>query len=301
MFTFKNNLLAVVLTALSTAACLAQDAKPAGTEQARTIQPSIMVIPFVREGQQMRTVLESDINLRVAIAKVKEGFDNRGFSTVDFRAKLQQLSNEKVIELENRNSLKQEVIELSGADIYVETEAKVNRSTESGNSVTVIVTAFDAFSGISLANKVSTSPKFFTENFERLTEKACEGLIEDFLNSLQAKFDEIVKNGRIATLSITFAESATADMDTELGEPKTMLSDLLETWLEKNTFKGYFHVQGVTATKMIVDEMRLPFRDESGRNYRVSKFAAELRNYLKTLGLESSRDLQGNKIFITIN
>lgn len=270
-----------------------------GTTPAPKIQPTIMVIPFVKENQDMRTILENDVNLRVAVAKVKEGFDNRGFNTIDFRAKVKQLNNDKAMELENKSSLKQEVIELSGADIYIETEATVNRS-DGGNSVTVIITAFDAFSGFSLSNKVKTSPKFYTENYEKLTEKACEGMVEDFLNTLQAKFDEIVENGRIATMSITFAEDSENDMDKEVGDPAEMLSDKIESWMEKNAYKGYFHTQGVTATKMLVDEVRVPFKDTNGNNYRISKFAGEFRNYLKSLGLESSRDIQGNKIFITI-
>jgi hypothetical protein len=259
-----------------------------------------MVIPFVKETQDMRTILENDLHLRVAVSKIKEGFDNRGFNTIDFRAKVKQLNNDKAVELENKSSLKQEIIELSGADIYIETEATVAKS-DGGNSVTVIVTAYDAFSGFSLANKLKTSPKFYTENYERLTEKACEGLVEDFLNTLQAKFDEIVVNGRIATLSITFGQSATVDLDTELGTPPQLLSDQIENWLEKNAFKGYFHTSGVTATKMLVDELRVPFKDANGNNYRISKFAAEFRNFLKGLGIESTRDIQGNKIFITIN
>ena len=276
-----------------------QEAKPA-TEAPRSIQPSIMVIPFAKENQDMRTVLENDINLRVAVTKIKEGFDKRGFSTVDFVAKSKLVNNDKAMEMNNLSSLKQQIIELSGADIYVETEAKVNR-TDGGNSVTVIVTAYDAFSGLSLSNKVGNSPKFYTDNFEKLTEKAAEGIVEDFLNTMQTKFDEIVKNGRIAALNITFSENATTDMDSEVGSTGLMFSEVLEKWLEENTFKGYFHLQGVTATKMIVDELRLPFLDAKGNNYRPTKFAAELRNYLKTIGFESTRDVQGSKIFITIN
>ncbi|MDO8365722.1 MAG: DUF6175 family protein [Saprospiraceae bacterium] len=278
---------------------VAQDSKPA-TEAPRTIQPSIMVIPFARENQDMRKVLENDINLRVAVTKVKEGFDKRGFSTVDFVAKSKLVNNDKAMEMNNLSSLKQQIIELSGADIYVETEANVNR-TDGGNSITVIVTAYDAFSGLSLANKVGNSPKFYTDNFEKLAEKAAESIIEDFLNTMQSKFDEIVKNGRIAALNITFSENATTDMDTEVGDTGQMFSELMEKWLEENTFKGYFHLQGVTATKMIVDELRLPFQDANGNNYRPTKFAAELRNYLKKMGFESTRDVQGSKIFITIN
>ena len=277
----------------------AQDTKPAA-EPPRTVQPSIMVIPHVRENQDMRTVLDNDINLRVAVTKVKEGFDKRGFSTVDFVAKSKLLNNDKAMEMNNLSSMKQQIIELSGADVYVEAEAKVNR-TDAGNSVTVILTAYDAFSGISLANKVGNSPKFYTDNFEKLTEKATESIVEDLLNTMQSKFDEIVQNGRIAALNITFSENATMDMDSEIGDTGKMFSEIMEKWLEDNCYKGYFHLQGVTATKMIVDELRLPFLDATGNNYRPTKFAAELRNYLKKLGLESTRDVQGSKIFITIN
>ncbi|MFN7325163.1 MAG: DUF6175 family protein [Chitinophagales bacterium] len=294
-----NNTFSFCLSALLlfSGKLFAQESAPT---PAKNIQPTIMVIPFVKESQDMRTILESDINLRVAVSKVKEGFDNRGFNTIDFRARVKQLNNDKAMELENRTSLKQEIIELSGADIYIETEATINRSS-GGNSVTVIVTAYDAFSGFSLSNKVKTSPKFYSENYEKLTEKACEGLVEEFLNTLQSKFDEIVQNGRIATMSITFAEGSTVDMDAEVGDSGEILSDQIEQWLEKNAYKGYFHTQGVTSTKMLVDELRVPFKDEKGNNYRISKFASEFRQFLKGLGLESTRDIQGNKLFITIN
>jgi hypothetical protein len=152
-----------------------------------------------------------------------------------------------------------------------------------------------------LANKVGNSPKFYTDNYEKLTEKAVEGLIEDFLNTMQLKFDEMVENGRIASLNITFSEGSSMDMDTEIGETGKLFSEVMEEWLEKNTYKSYFHLQGTTATKLIVDELRLPFQDEEGKTYRPTKFAASLRNYLKTIGLESERDVQGSKIFITIN
>jgi hypothetical protein len=265
----------------------------------RPLQPSIMVVPFARADQDMRTVLEQDEVLRVAVTKVKEAFDRRGFSTVDFRARVRQLQTDKAMEMENQSSLKQELIELSGADIWVETEANIARSS-SGNGVTVLLTAFDAHSGLSLANKVGNSPRFYTEQFEKLAEKAVEGMAEDFLNTLQLKFDDMVLNGRPAALNITFAEQSDLDMDSFVAGQDRMLSEILEEWLAEHCFKGYYHIQGVTATKLLVDELRLPRSDEQGRPYRPTRFAAELRNFLRSLGLESTRDVQGGRIFITI-
>ena len=53
-------------------------------KEVRQIQPRIIVILYTKKDQDLRTVLESDISLRVAVSKVKEGFDKRGFSTIDF-------------------------------------------------------------------------------------------------------------------------------------------------------------------------------------------------------------------------
>ena len=276
------------------------EAQPATDTAARPLQPRIMVVPFARADQDMRTVLEQDEILRVAVTKVKEAFDRRGFSTVDFRARVRQLQTDKAMEMDNQSSLKQEIIELSGADIWVETEANIDRSA-TGNGVTVLLTAFDAHSGLSLANKVGTSPRFYTEQFEKLADKAVEAVATDFLNTLQLKFDDMVLNGRPASLNITFSGQSALDMDSYVGGQDQLFSEILEAWLAGHCHKGYYHVQGVTATKLLVDELRLPLTDEQGRPYRPTRFAAELRNFLRDLGLESTRDVQGARIFITIH
>lgn len=270
-----------------------------GQQATATVQPTIMVIPFAKEDQQLLTALEENGALRVAVTKVKEGFDDRGYSTIDFRGKLSQLNNDRVMEMENSTSIKQEVIELSGADIYVEVEVQKNRSG-SGNSVAIVMTAYDAFSSQSLANKVGTSPKFYTEDYAKLTERALGNTVEELLNTMQLKFDDIVANGRTISINIGFSATAEADMDAEIGDDGDLLSDVLEDWLYDNAHQHYYHLQGVTGTKMIVDAFKVPLRDASGRNYRVTRLAAKLRKHLSTLGLEASRDVQGNRIFITI-
>jgi len=182
-----------------------------------TIQPTIMVIPFTREGADLRRALDNDSNVRVALAKVKEAFDNRGFSTIDFAAKLKETETRQVFNEDNQTDLKTQIIEYSGADIYVETEAKMER-TNSGNSVNLIVTAYDASTGTSLSNKVGFSPKFYTEDFGRLTAKAVESVIEDFLNVMQNKFTEIVENGRFVAVEFSLDPDTELNMSTEVGE-----------------------------------------------------------------------------------
>ena len=100
-------------------------------------------------------------------------------------------------------------------------------------------------------------------------------------------------------VDIGFAENAEIDMDTEM-EDGLLFSDIMEAWFEENAYNGYFHVQGVTATKLIIDEVRIPVKEKSGRNYRVTKFAAKLRSFLVKRGYTVTRDVVGTKVFIQI-
>ena len=70
----KKPMLSLVGSLLCFCALIAQTT-PETQPKPATIQPTIMVIPFAAEGQDWRKVLESDLNLRVAAAKMKEGFD----------------------------------------------------------------------------------------------------------------------------------------------------------------------------------------------------------------------------------
>ncbi len=142
----------------------AQKADSASTARKTVVQPTIMVVSYAKDGQDLRKVLDANANSRVAIAKVKEAFDNRGFSTIDFAAKLKEAESRQVFSSENLTDVKTQIIEFSGADVYVEVEATLERSS-SGNSAQVILTAYDASTSSSLSNKVGFSNKFYTEDF----------------------------------------------------------------------------------------------------------------------------------------
>lgn len=289
----------IIFSLLMTSLLLGQSVE---TTTKPLVSPTIMVIPFAKENEQLRTVYERDdqLHLRVAVTKVKEAFEFHYIPTIDFRAKLKQLSNTKVMQIGNQSSVKQQIIELSGADIYVEVESSIIQD-ESGNSSTVTVTAYDAFSGQVLATDVGTTTRFYTHNFEKLTEKAVNGFMKKFMYNIQDKFNQIVEQGRTVVVNIGFDQNSEMDMDTEM-ENGELFSDALENWFEENAYHNYFHVQGVTATTMILDEVRIPvINPKNGRSYRVTQFAAKLRSFLKKQDLEVTRDVVGTNIYITIN
>jgi hypothetical protein len=271
-----------------------------------TIQPTIMVIPFTRDKEDIRRVLDADIDRRIAITKVKEAFDNRGFSTIDFVAKLKETETRQVFTSENQTDIKTQIIEFSGADIYVEVET--NKSwTNSGNSAQVILTAYDASTSASLSNKVGFSGKFYTEDYGKLASKAVESVVEDFLNVMQTKFTDIVENGRLVAIEFNIAPDSDLRMSTDIAGQDLPLSDALEVWMGEHAFKGYYHRQGTSDLKIIFDQARIPLKDANGASYSTNKFALEVfkscRAFTRKDGtkLTVKKEVKGGTIFITLS
>lgn len=265
----------------------------------KTAQPTIMAIPFAREGQSLRSVYESNELTRIAITKVKEGFDKRGVNTIDLRAKIKQNNNSAALQEGQIDETKDEVIAASGADIYVEVEASANYSA-TGNSANVILTAYDAFSGESLANKTANSPKVYTDNHEKLIEKAIEKELDNLLNTIQEKFSDIRENGRTITVRVGIDEGSDLTMDSEIDDSGDLLSEILEAYMEKNAFKNQYHMQGATSNRVIFDIVKVPLFDEEGKNFRVSRFAADFRKFMKSKSVDAKQTIQGNNLVFTI-
>jgi hypothetical protein len=269
-------------------------------QQAVTVQPKIMVIPFTKEGEDIRTILEADVNRRIAITKIKEAFDSRGFTTVDFTAKLKAAKDNNVFTSDNQTVFKTQFIQMSGADIYVQAEVSEQKG-QSGNSVTLILTGYEASTGNSLSNKVGESGRFYTEDFGKLASKAVENIAEDFLNVMQTKFTDIVNNGKSVIIDISFDAGSQHTMASEdIGTLGLPLSDQLEEWMGKNAFKNNYHIQGTTDLEMIFDDVRIPLKDANGNNYNPNKFALEIFKFLKSISLDPKKDVKGSTIYITI-
>jgi len=268
--------------------------------QVATVQPKIMVIPYTKSGEDIREILEQDEKKRIAITKIKEGFDSRGFTTVDFVAKLKAAKDNSIFTSENQSDIKDQIIQMSGADVYVQAEV-ITESGNAGNAVKLILTAYEASTGNSLSNKVGESGKFYTEDYNKLASKATESCIDDFLNTMQNKFTDIVNNGKSILVDISISPNSNIKMSSELGAEQLQLSDLIEIWMEKNAYKNNYHIQGTTDLRIIFDDVKIPLKDPAtGNNYNPNKFGLEMMKFFKGLDLQISREIKSNTIYITI-
>ncbi|MEO6499899.1 MAG: DUF6175 family protein [Mucilaginibacter sp.] len=307
----KPILFVLLLLAVATKTTCAQT--PEASKNVNVVQPKIMVIPFVKEGQDIRTVLDADFNKRLAVAKVKNGFDMRGFTTKDFMATVKQATDAGILLTGVQSDIKSQLIEFSGADIFVEVDINLTNSGNAGSAM-VLLSAYDAATASAYATATCDSRERYNTDAATLINVALSvpapaiaggaavkdrlPCIEDFLNILQTKFTDIVNNGR--PVKVDF--SLTADIERNFESPvgSSQLSDVIDDWMAEHSFKNNYHLMGSTATRLFYDEVRIPLYDTNGRNYKLNKFGQQMAQFLQTKGITASRTVKNGGIYITI-
>ena len=264
-----------------------------------TAKPKIMVIPYTVEGEDIRTVLENDVNKRIALTKIKEAFDQRGYTTVDFFAKVKALSKATALGSTQQQDMKTMIVQQSGADVYVEAETNLLESP-TGNAMKVILSGYETSTANSLANAVCESGKFYTDDYGKLTARAVETGVDNFLNTIQDKLLDIADNGQSISVTIGVDGASSCSMAQEVGGDGLALSDALELWVEKNAYKGNYHIQGTTDKQMLFDDIRIPLKDENGRTYNINKFGLKLLTFFRDLGTKIERTTSNNMLVVTI-
>lgn len=267
--------------------------------QVNTVQPSVMVIPFVPEGVDIRSTLDMSNAKRQVIAQISGAFADKGYPPKDFYATFKAVSQKAEFESGNQRNLKSQIIEASGADIFVEADVSVNGQSD-GNSVRVVLKAYEASTAKVLASKIGDSGKFYTTDVGKLGAKAVEKAMDGFLTTMQQQFDDMIVNGKSIVLNIGFDEMSEFDTKSEVGNSGDELCDVIEDWIADNAYKNYYHVQGVTRTEMIFDEVRIPLKDASGRNYSTRTFLRGIKKLFRELGINIDDDTQGGTIYISI-
>ncbi len=258
-----------------------------------------MVVPYTSQGEDIRTVLENDVNKRIALTKIKEAFDQRGYTTVDFFAKIKALSKTTALGNPQQQDVKTMIIQQSGADVYIEAEINLLESP-SGNAMKVILSGYEASTANSLANAVCESGKFYTDDYGKLTSRAVETGMDKFLNTMQEKLLDIAKNGQSISVTVGIDEASSRSMAQEVGGDGLALSDALEIWVEENAYKSNYHIQGTTDKQMIFDDIRIPLKDENGRTYNINKFGLKLLTFFRNLGIKIERTTSNNMLVVTI-
>ena len=264
------------------------------------IKPTIMVVPFLKEGENYATILENDYDRRIAVSRVQNGFESRDITTVDLLAKLQAEKRQQNYEENAAQSNDRNLLLSSGADVYVTVDLQKESSTE-GARVSLIMKAYERTSGDVLASKDGWTNRFKTTAIDALCGYAVEDLLPGFLDDICKNFTQRIGQGSRVVIRFSIDGSSSMTMNSPVGPNNYSLSNVIRQWIRSNAYKGKYHLQGIVDESMIFDYVTIPPKDVDGLAMDAAQFAFLIESFLKEKNnVNCSSRIEGNTIFFTI-
>ena len=264
------------------------------------VLPTIMVVPYKRDGETYASVLAGDFDRRVAVSKVQSGFESRDVTTVDVEAKIAAAKRNTEFGANDADSNDKQLILNSGADVYVVVDLKKDVNSD-GARVSLIMKAYETANGSVLASKDAITRRFVNASTDQLCSYAIQDNIPAFLDEICKNFSKQVSNGKRVTLQFAIDGTSPRMMSDRVGPDNYPLSNLIHQWVRKNAHNGKYHLQGMVDTSVLFDYVMIPPRDEDGLVMDAAQFGFKIEAWLNdTLGLPCASRFDGTTIYITI-
>ncbi|HZE83787.1 MAG TPA: DUF6175 family protein [Puia sp.] len=271
-----------------------------------TVQLSVMIVPFVTKGEDRRKLYDGSKAVQVAIDKLKEAFDKRGYQVVDFvTAYDNAMSNEAIQRITNQDDALNAIARNSNTDVMITLDVLPTMHTDLGTSVTVRLNAMDGSTNYAYGTKECVSPYFNTRDSLALLRRAMTETttpaVEEFLNKLQNSFTSLLQKGRPLYISLGVGKNSMWSFSSKLPSGET-LSVAINNWMKTAAYKNYSQMRSVSNISMEYSDVRIPIKDNMGLNYSPFDFATKISDFLVSKGLKVGQPfMQEGKLFVTIN
>jgi len=273
----------------------AKDISLAETQEAIAM-PTVMVVPFCKNDESYEEAIRNNSDMRMAIAKVNEGFIGEGIETKDL---LTCLSNAETyrIRMGDGMSLDDAILANSGADVSVSVDMNQDANAM-GVRVTLTLKAVEIATGNTLATKTEISGRKRT-TADMLCGVMAKAMVGDFMKQISTRMATKIATGQSVAVRFTIDPGSAIDMDTEINNIMP-LSDILVSWVKRHAKNGKYHSQGRTSTLLAFSDIYVDNSMEDGMQSDVNDFALALYQYLKGLNLNIKRTITGNSVDIII-
>ncbi len=271
------------------------------------VLPTIMTIPYVKQGESYKKVFQNKPDLRIAVSKIQDGFRSRKVRTMDFEARLRAVQNMNEFE-DNAGvaeSNDRQMLLAEGTDVYVEVDMS-KETMGTGTSVKFILKAYRTESGEVLATKSKSFAPIKNYNVDYYCEAMVEDMLPEFLDDICEEFgmgDGKGSGQQASSVAMRFAidgASATT-MDSRFGPKNYALRDIIRQWVRKNAHNADFSTPKIVAEEIIYDYVMMPPFDEDGIRMDAAQFAFLLESHLKEeMEVDCTSRVIGNKILFTI-
>lgn len=247
------------------------------------LQPKILIIPLVKNGEDIREKIETNANLRMAISLVKKAFDQRGYTTFDFLTALKSAEESNIRDNANSTMLsKNEIInKYTKAEIEVQIDFEELTPNIDGKQIQIILSANVVGEASAFASEPCLSKRLNVE-INELMIQAINSNVDAFMSTIQTKFTEIVNNGVSYFLELQISNGETFKFNDELPDENDQFSYIIYDWIRNNAQNNYANMDDESETELTFT-IKIPLRDpKSGLNYTITDFQRSFRNFLKT-------------------
>lgn len=165
----------------------------------------------------------------------------------------------------------------SKSDMIIQIGWSVNKEA-AGKSVTFQLDAIDSYTSKRIASATGTGESA-DDIVPRLLETAVKTHIPEFTQKLDNYFYELGIKGREIVLTVKKWDSWENDLETEYDGEE--LTDCIVEWLNRNTVGGNYNLSDATENYMLLEQVRIPIKDEKGMALDARGFANQLRKYLQ--------------------
>ena len=272
---------------------------PGGTANIAA-KPTIIVVPYKKDGESYKAILENDFDKRIAVSEVKKEFENLGIKTIDLQGRLDAVNRGMQYDdnIGTAESNDKQLLLSSGADVYVIVDLKKDITSE-GSRVALIMEARETASGTMWASENGWTKRYPTN----ATDQLCAFAVKDNLPPFLAQIEKNYANPINAVLRVAVDGTSAVTLFDECDNGERII-DVIQDWLDRNAHQGDYHLQGEMAESAIFDYVIIPRQDKNGYKMTTSKFARELRKHLISLGVQldgaTGVRIEGNTIMLTI-
>ena len=273
-------------------------------------KPTIMVIPSdhwcsiryfttVIENQGKKVTVNDyeaafreDAELHSVANKIGEIMAANGYPVKDYMQEYKSLMDERVEEevvMSNAGYMLEETpLDMLRSRVKYDIELRVDwmvHQEKNGHSVSVSIAAIDTYSNKQVAAANGTC-NAADKIIARLIEDALNKQMGGFTQQLNNHFADLTNNGREITLQVRVWDSGSITLEDEKAEGVALI-DMISSWVEDNTVAGTFNLTSNTESRAKFEQVRIPMLSDKGRAMDARMFANQLRQYLKTQGIDS--------------
>lgn len=258
--------------------------------------PTIMVVPYCKDGEDIISKMDDNPDMKTAIAKVTEGFISKGVKTRNVRQAIIDAGTNQAMKggMSNNDML----INNSGADVMVSVDIMKDTKPE-GIKITLILQAVEIATKGDLASKTEVSGRKNASPND-ICKSLVDVLIDDFLKQISTNMAHKISRGNSISIRFSFDPNSAFNMDSEVGNEFLPLSDAIVIWVRQNAKNGKYHQKGRSETLMELDEIFIDNKSESGVDMNINDFSLKLYQYLRGLNLTIKRTVVGDTIDIII-